>query len=147
MAQGSRVQAHPSLSSLPTQNLSIYLLAPDFNSAINQQNKRMSKRKRKGQEGDKGLGILWSYRFTDKRTVMKGWENAEAQDGEGCRDYGSTCMYAPLHVSLQISQFVSKTRDSLCLKNGIANVLQEDVHGWTSHLSESVHKRPSLQLV
>lgn len=74
MAQGSRVQAHPSLYSLPTQNPPIYLLEPDFNSAINQQNKQMRKSKRKQQEGDKGLGILWSYRFTDKRAVMKGCE-------------------------------------------------------------------------
>lgn len=47
----------------------------------------------------KGLGILCSYRFTDKRAVMKGSENAEVEDGDGCRDCESMRSCAPVHVS------------------------------------------------
>lgn len=62
---------------------------------------------------------------------MKGAENADADHGDGCRDYASVCLYAAERVTLHIFHHLYPKHETPLLwgKNVGARVLREDVHG------------------
>lgn len=153
MAQGSRVQPRPFIS-LPSQNdSSIHFSSGPwlwFCHKSAEQTDEEEKKERGTWWGgaNKGLGILWSYRFTDKRAVMKGSEKCWGRGWwwvQGPWVHVLVCACARLPS--RSLRFVSKTGDSPWWKNVTAYVLREDVHGWMSLLNERTHKRLSLWLV
>lgn len=64
-----------------------------------------------------GLGILCSYRFTDKRAVMKGSENAEVEEEVmGAGTVSPCACMRPCTSASRSLRFVSKTRECHCLR-------------------------------
>lgn len=153
MAEGSRVQSHPfiSPSSLPSQNdSSIHLSAGpwlQFRHKSAEQTDEEEKR-RGAQGGDKGLGILSRQLAEGSAIVLQTkeqwWKAVETlrqrRNGNGCRDYESMCMCAPVHVSLQILQ--------ICIQNMRFSLVKE-CHclcpaggcAWMNEPSEQGHEK------
>lgn len=156
MAQGSWVQSHPFIYLFPLfhHDSFIHLSAGpwlQFHHKSAEQTDEEEKR-RGAPGGDKGLGILCGQLAKGSDIVLhtkeQWWKAVEMlkqrRNGNGCRDYESTCMCAPVHVSLQIAQ--------ICIQNMRFSLVKEchcscPVGGcaWMNELSEQGHaKRPWL---
>lgn len=70
--------------------------------------------------GGKGWRQRTRYAFADKRTVMKGTENADAEGGHGCGDYEPACMSAAERVTRHIAPICIQNTRLLSFWGGVS---------------------------